>query len=65
MGERRGTYGNREGQNGRRQSGGSYGNRYGMRGYGERMGYRDDDEDWEDYEMGERRGVRGSGRGRR
>ena len=65
MGERRGTYGNREGQNVRRQSGGSYGNRYGMRGYGERMGYRDDDEDWEDYEMGERRGVRGSGRGRR
>lgn len=38
---------------------------YGSRGgYGNRMNYRDEDEDeWE--EMGERRGVRGSGRSRR
>ena len=38
---------------------------YGSRGgYGNRMNYRDDEED-ELEEMGERRGVRGSGRGRR
>lgn len=56
MGERGGSYGSR------------YGNRYGNRGggsggYGNRMGYR---EDWEedDDDMGERRGVPGSGRGR-
>ena len=38
----------------------NYGNRngYGMRN---NMGYRDEDE-WEDYEMGERRGSRGSRR---
>lgn len=56
------------------QGGGSYGSRYGERsgGYGSRYGQRGgygmrDDDDWEDYEemMGERRGVRGSGRGRR
>lgn len=70
MGMREGGYGNRGGQ-----GGGSYGSRYGNRmgerggGYGNRYGergsmdYRDDDE-WED-EMNERRGVRGSGRGRR
>lgn len=56
----RGNYGNR--------SRSMMGNRggYGNRNYGERnsMGYRDDeDDDWN--EMGERRGVRGSGRGRR
>ena len=56
------------------QRDGSYGNRYddemGMRGdygsrgnYGSRMGYRDDDDD--EMMWGERRGVRGSGRGRR
>lgn len=56
------------------QRGGSYGSRYddemGMRGdyggrgnYGSRMGYRDDDDD--EMMWGERRGVRGSGRGRR
>lgn len=53
-------YGNRYGE----REGGSMGNRYGNRGYGERMGYRDEDDDW-DSEMMERRGVRGSGRGRR
>ena len=69
MGERSGSYGNRGGQ-----GGGRYGNRYGEREggqggysnrYGERGGYgmREEDE-WED-EMMERRGVRGSGRGRR
>ena len=42
---------------GERNYGGRYGNRYGMRG-----GYRDESE-WED--MGERRGVPGSGRGYR
>ena len=53
------------------QRGGSYGNRYddtSMRGsYGSRggdMGYREDDVD-DDMMWGERRGVRGSGRGRR
>jgi hypothetical protein len=55
MGERRGYYGSR---------GGRYGNRYDemeMRGgYGSRgsMGYRDEDEDWDDEEMAERRGRR-------
>lgn len=54
--------------------GGEYGHRYGdemgMRGdygsrgnYGSRMGYRDDEDD--EMMWGERRGVRGSGRGRR
>jgi hypothetical protein len=54
------------------QRGGSYGNRYdyemGERGrYGMRGGYgMRDDEEWDNEEMwGERRGVRGSGRGRR
>lgn len=58
-----GSYGNRSMMGSR---GGSYGNRggYGNRSYGER------DDDWEDEEemmssMRERRGVRGSGRGRR
>lgn len=51
MGERnssgsRGGYGNRYGE---RES---MGNRYGNRVYGERMGYRDEDEEWE---MQERR----------
>lgn len=53
------------------QRGGSYGNRYddmGMRGsYGSRggdMGYREEDDD-DEMMWGERRGVRGSGRGRR
>lgn len=56
------------------ERGGSYGSRYddemGMRGdyggrgnYGSRMGYRDDEDD--EMMWGERRGVRGSGRGRR
>lgn len=48
---------------------GRYGNRYEdmtMRGGRGSMGYRDDDDDWDDdVEMNERRGVRGSGRGRR
>lgn len=54
MGER-GSYGSRYGSR--------YGNRGGGGGYGNRMGYR---EQWEedDDEMGERRGVPGSGRGR-
>lgn len=39
------------------------GNRGGYYGNSGSMGYRDDDDDWN--EMGERRGVRGSGRGRR
>lgn len=49
MGERGGGYGSR---------GGRYGNRGGGGGYGNRMGYRDE-EDWEDDDdpyMGERRG---------
>lgn len=69
-GEREGSYGNRyygnrygEREGGRSMMGnrGGYGNRYGERGgYGNKEG-----EDWEDYEeMNERRGVRGSGRGR-
>lgn len=43
---------------------GGYGSRYGNRsgGYGNRYGNRD--EDFEDEDFGERRGVRGSGRGR-
>lgn len=54
MGQRSGGYGNRGGQ-----GGGSYGNRYSERGGqgGGSMGYRDDDDD-EDWEMGERRGRR-------
>lgn len=61
------AYGERDGMNYR---GGRYGNRYEdmtMRGgRGGYMGYRDDDDDWDnDDEMSERRGVRGSGRGRR
>jgi hypothetical protein len=37
-------------------SSGSYGNRYGMNYRGGSMGYRDEDEDWEEQEMmGERR----------
>lgn len=52
MGERGGRYGSRYGNRG-----GGYGG-----GYGNRMGNR---EDWEeDDDMGERRGVPGSGRGR-
>lgn len=46
------------------ERGGGYGNRYGNRsggGYGNRMGYR---EEWDEGDMGERRGVPGSGRGR-
>lgn len=57
-------YGNRYGERGgygNRYSGGSMNGRYGMRGG---MNYRDEEE-WEDDEMNERRGVRGSGRGRR
>lgn len=57
-------YGNRYGERGgygNRYSGSSMNGRYGMRGG---MNYRDEEE-WEDDEMNERRGVRGSGRGRR
>ncbi len=64
MGERGGSYGNR-GEGGRSMMGGRGG--YGNRGYGERGGYgnREEEEDWDEYEeMNERRGVRGSGRGR-
>ena len=57
MGERGGSsYGNR---------GGSMGSRYGERGgdYGNRGGYGEREEDWEEMgEIGERRGVRGTGR---
>lgn len=68
MGERGGSYGNRSGERG-----GSMGNRYGERGgqggYGSRGGYGNREEDeWDDDDemmMRERRGVRGSGRGRR
>ena len=77
MGERGGNYGNRGGQGGYGSRGGygnrydememrereSYGSRAGYRERGGSMGYRDDEEEWD--EMGERRGVRGSGRGRR
>lgn len=56
MGEREGSSGNRGGgygnRYGERESMG--GNRYGNRGYGERMGYRDDDED-DGWDMQERR----------
>lgn len=46
------------------RGGGYYGNRYGNRGGGGSMGYRND-EDWEgEQNMGFRRGVPGSGRGR-
>lgn len=66
MGHREGSYGRRSGYGSRSMMGqrGDYGSRggYGNRNY---MGYRDEEE-WEDYEeIGERRGVRGSGRGRR
>ncbi len=66
MGHREGSYGSRSGYGSRSMMGqrGDYGSRggYGNRNY---MGYRDEEE-WEDYEeIGERRGVRGSGRGRR
>ena len=58
MGERGGYSRSMMGQRGDYRGYGSRG------GYGNRMNYRDDDEDeWE--EMGERRGVRGSGRGSR
>ena len=58
MGERGGYSRSMMGQRGDYRGYGSRG------GYGNRMNYRDDEEDeWE--EMGERRGVRGSGRGRR
>lgn len=63
MSERGGSYGNR--------GGGRYGNRggdggYGGGSYGNRMNYREEEDD-EDYYygdpyMGERRGVRGTGR---
>lgn len=53
MGERGGRYGSRYGNRG--------GGGYSGGGYGNRMGYREE-EDWEDDEMGERRGVRGTGR---
>lgn len=62
---RSGSYGNRGGQGG----GGRYGNRYDemeMRGgYRGGMNYREEEDEWEREEMMERRGVRGSGRGRR
>ena len=54
-----GSYGNRYGE----RSGGGYGNRYGERGG---YGMREEEDEWEDeMSMRERRGVRGSGRGRR
>jgi hypothetical protein len=68
MGER-GGMGYRSGESGgysRSMMGqhGDYRNHGSRGGYGNRMNYRDEEEDdWE--EMGERRGVRGSGRGRR
>lgn len=57
MGERDGSYGNRYDDMGMRGDYGGRGN------YGSRMGYRDDEDD--EMMWGERRGVRGSGRGRR
>lgn len=59
--EDEGDYGERSGSSrGGSSSGGSYGSRYGMRSrydnYGSRMGYRDEEEEWEDEDMmGERR----------
>ncbi|MCM1452436.1 MAG: hypothetical protein NC102_09260 [Clostridium sp.] len=52
IGERGGAYGSR------------YGNRGGGYGYGSRMGQREDWEDEEESDFGQRRGVAGSGRGR-
>lgn len=46
---------------GERNYGSRHGNYGGYSGYGNRIGYR---EDWDDDDMGERRGVPGSGRGR-
>lgn len=63
MGERSGNYGMRGGYSGRggygnRYSGGSMGGRYGM-------GYKDDEDEWDDDEMmGERRGRIRNSRGR-
>lgn len=66
------SYGSRYGERGGQGSRGGYGSRYdemSERGrYGSRggsMGYRDEEEWDEEESMGERRGVRGSGRGRR
>lgn len=59
--EDEGGYGERSGSSrGGSSNGGSYGSRYGMRSrydnYGSRMGYRDEEEEWEDEDMmGERR----------
>lgn len=66
------------GQRGGQGGGGGYGNRYGERSgggggsmggrYGERGGYgmKEEEDEWEEeMMMRERRGVRGSGRGRR
>ncbi len=70
MGMREGGYGNRGGQGGGSYgSRGGYGSRYGGGSMGQRgsMGYRDDEDEWDEEEemmMRERRGVRGSGRGR-
>lgn len=66
MGHREGGYGQRGG--GSYGNRGGYGSRYGGGSMGQRgsMGNRDDD-DWDEEEemmMRERRGVRGSGRGR-
>lgn len=66
------SYGSRYGERGGQGSRGGYGSRYdemSERGrYGSRggsMGYRDEEEWDEEESIGERRGVRGSGRGRR
>lgn len=57
MGERSGNYGMRGGY-GNRYGGGSMSGRYGM-------GYKDDEDEWDDDEMmGERRGRRRNSRGR-
>lgn len=70
-GHREGSYGSRYGERSGQSYRGGYGSRYdemGERGrYGSRssMGYRDEEEWDEEESMGERRGVRGSGRGRR
>lgn len=65
MGMRGGGYGNRGGQGGG-SYGSRYGNRYGERGYSERWEEDDDMGEREGYgnryDMGERRGVRGTGR---
>lgn len=70
-GHRESSYGSRYGERSGQSYRGGYGSRYDeMRERGRyssrgSMGYRDEEEWDEEESMGERRGVRGSGRGRR